>query len=198
MIESKTYSTIYSKKTLLEIVRNIQTLEGMIPIYKESIISFKRFHPNNVSPIAKYVLTPNLERLQSTQRDLFFRGYNIFSLKETLKYNNHIISPPIIEYSDADKKNIIVDGIHRFYLARQLGHWVSTIYIQKVNEFYPVIGMPVEWNDVIEYSEPPQEVQNRRRLREGIENKSEILRKFYRDYSVIGSTGRRPILGQNG
>ena len=186
-----------STSELLQTVRAIRTLDGGVPIYQSATISTQVFHPEGVAPIARYVLSPSVARLEQTYRELMESGVNLFDLDGVVEYRGFPISPPIVEYSPEDNANLIVDGIHRFYLARRLGSLVRAVYVHGADQSLPVIGLPVGWHEIVECETPPP-AKERRRLRSGIEDRSEVLRRYYRDYSPLGSTGRRPSEGQNG
>lgn len=183
---------------LLEAVRSTKTLEGGVNIYKDSLISLKIFDPESVSPTSKYVLMGSIRRLQVVRERLLDQGVDIFHLRELIQFDGHTIAPPIVEYSEEDSANLIVDGIHRFFLAREVGQMVTAVYVQQVPRELPVIGLPVAWSEVARCEELPKYGYERRRLRPTIPDDPAILRKFYRDYSSLGSTGRRPSVGQEG
>jgi hypothetical protein len=156
--------------------------DGMGKIYKKM---------NNISD------SESRKKLQLTLDSILEKVDSVkgnFDLDEILEYNGIIIAPPVVELSDGVPA--IVDGIHRFYLAKQLGVPVKAIYIEGAT--LPLISYPVSWDVVKEYDEAPENPKHRRALRLGIEDKSEVLRTYYRDFSLLGSRGRRPRQGQNG
>ena len=72
---------------------------------------------------------------------------------------------------------------------------ISVVLVDGVDSNYPLISTPVCWGEVIEYSQKPEVPELLRNIRPGIGDK---LRKFYRDFSRLGSLGRRPMLNQTG
>lgn len=176
------------------IIRNILTIEDGVSVYENADISIQDFRPDEVYPSALYVLRPHIEKIRCIGSELWRRGVNIFQLDDVINMDEIMIAPPVIEMSDGVPT--IVDGIHRFYLARQLGFDVRCVFINGAS--LPLISYPVEWQDVRMYDEPPQQPELRRRIREGISDTSTDLRKYYRDLSVLGSKGRRPRKDQNG
>lgn len=181
-------------QNLLEAVGEVQTLENSVAVYDEAQISLRYFYADEVYPTALYVLRPHLQAVACIGQELAQAGINIFDLDEVIEYNGILIAPPIVELSDGVPA--IVDGIHRFYLAKQLGLPVKAIYVEGAK--LPLISYPVTWEQVQEYDEAPQNPRHRRALRLGIEDTSESLRQYYRDFSLFGSRGRRPRHGQNG
>lgn len=183
---------------LLQLVRDIKTLGEGVPVYKRASISFQEFHPDQVYPISKYVLMGNIRRLEEVRNTLLQRGVDIFHLQEAVQYGDYTITPPVVEYSRPDRANLIVDGIHRFFYAREMGETVTAVHVRRVRSDLPVIGLPVGWEEVARCEELPLTGPERRRLRPNIPDDSTVLRRYYRDYSPLGSTGRRPTVGQEG
>jgi hypothetical protein len=119
------------------------------------------------------------------------------------------IAPPIIEvYDEKDKPSQspvwgLVDGLHRFIVAQKLGYdQVRALVALKVK--YPLVPLPVEWDEIQEYQEMPDDEEKKRRYRYKIwsDVPNEIKRTFninqinykyffYRDLRPIGSRGKR-------
>lgn len=177
-------------------VKATKTLEGGIPIYEDAQISLQTVDPNEVFPIANYVLTENLKRLFGTWIQHMKDDCNIFDLNGLVAVDDFLIAPPVVEWCEQDQKTLIVDGIHRFWLARKMHLPITTIFVEGVDPNYPVISFPMPWEEVRIHEKRPD---NSRYLRPGITN--ENRQRFYRDLSVLGSTGTRiPTLlkGSNG
>jgi len=185
------------KLQLLEAVRDTRTLDGRVPLYRSAEISIRTFDPNDLYPIAKYVLTSNLQFVASMREDILSEdGVDIFKLDHIYYNLKYTVAPPVIEISDGVPA--IVDGLHRCALARRLGEQISVIFVDGVNPQYPLISTPVNWEEVVEYARKPEVAELLRNVRPGIRDEGGSLRRFYRDFSYLGSTGRRPRLGQTG
>lgn len=172
---------------MLELVRNTKTLKGGLQPYLNSEISIRSMHPNEISPTANYVLSDSIARLVRGHDYALKNGFNIFDLSEIHSFmNGYVIAPPVVEYSPDDKSDLLVDGIHRVFLAKLMDTKINVIYIRDVDLSCPFVSYPLTWENV-------DVVQNRpdvaRRIREGV-----IDRTFhYRDLSFLGSTGPRII-----
>lgn len=182
---------------LIEEVRRTKTLDGEIPLYKDAKISIETFSPNDLYPTAKYVLTANLKFVSAMRDELLNSdGVDILDLDRIWANHTYIVAPPVVEMSDGVPA--IVDGLHRCFLARHLGKRISVIFVNGVDPNYPIISTPVSWNEVVEYQTKPEIAHLLRNVRLGIHDESGSLRKYYRDFSYLGSIGRRPRQGQIG
>jgi len=181
---------------LIEAVRDTRTLSERFPLYKDAKISIISVDPNILYPTAKYALTPNLEFVSFMRTELITTD-NIDVLKLNQVYSNSIytVAPPVVEASDGVPA--IVDGIHRCLLARREKEEITVVFVEGVDLDYPLISTPVRWADVIEYSMKPEAAHLLRDVRPGIQDESGSLRRFYRDFSYLGSAGRRPRQGQS-
>lgn len=178
----------------LERIMAVPILNTGVLVYEDAKVELRTFQPDEVYPTALYVLRPHIETVRLIGDSLYQYGVDIFNLDDVTRVGDITIAPPIVELSDGVPA--IVDGIHRFCLARELGRSIQCIYIEGAK--IPLISYPVEWSSVVEYDVAPENPLLRRALRLGIEDRSEVLRSYYRDFSSFGSMGRRPRLGQNG
>jgi len=173
-----------------ETVRSIKTLGDSYPVYKDAEVTIRDFDPSEVHPTSLYVLNGKLDRLRELRAELFEEGIDIFKLDDIVEVNGRAIAPPVIEYDG--NKNCIVDGLHRFALASDEGRNVRSIFVDGIDMDRPIIGLPVEWGEVVFRDDLPTDPKDRRRLREGILDTSDSLRNNFRDLTVLGSNGRRP------
>jgi len=181
---------------LINTVRDTKTLEGDNSIYSNAEVTIKTFDPNDLYPTAKYVLTSNLNFVSAMRTEVLeSSGIDIFNLDRICETGPYVIAPPIVEISDGVPA--IVDGLHRCTLAKQLGKNISVIFVNGVDPTYPIISTPVDWKDVIQYDIKPEKADLLRNVRPGIADSSQSLRTYYRDFSYLGSLGRRPRAGQN-
>lgn len=180
-------------------------------IYQHATVQIKRMNIEQLAPLSLYVLRPQLTQhtrmfwyLLSTYRQ------NLFDLKGVLEYihagERYRIVPPIIETyrepTTGTDISAIIDGLHRLYIARQLGFteaWV--IEVQHVEPTLPPIALPVNWSDVVPYdSTPSSEAKRRYRYTEPAAMQAAIHRAvstadyqyyLYRDLTLLGSAGIR-------
>lgn len=183
---------MFATAQLVGRVRGVRTLNGGVPVYRNAVVRIRRLHPARVRPSSLYVLDDNLARLRGLALELEARGMDLFRLNTTVVVDGRAISPPLVEWDPEYRVPIIVDGIHRFWLAMKQGKRVSAVYVHGSDPRYPVIGLPVLWSEVRCLNALPMDPHMRRRLRPGIEDTSESLRRYYRDLSFMGSGGRRP------
>ena len=172
---------------LLEEVRRTRTVDGGRGVYALADIGIEDFDPNEVKPTALYVTRPQLERLESLRREV-----DIFQLEDKVPVNGHVIAPPVVE--DIDGQPSVIDGQHRFWLARRDGKRVKAIHVKGSDPSIPVISYPVEWSEVKEYDVKPEDPALLRRMR--VDDTDGTIRQYYRDLSFLGSTGRRKREGQ--
>ena len=175
---------------LTEVVKTIKTLGDGYPIYWNAEVSIRDFNSNEVRPTSLYVLNETLDRVRRLRDDLLEDGVDIFKLDDIYRVNGRVIAPPIIEYEG--NVNCIVDGLHRFVLARETKCSIRSVLVTNVNGDRPIIGLPVDWDEVVFRDDLPTDPKERRRLREGVSDTSENLLMNYRDLSILGSNGRRP------
>jgi len=175
-----------------ETVRNIRIVGDGYPIYKDAEVTIREFSPDEVKPTSKYVLWQNLRDVNDIRKEGERCGIDILQLEDIARVNGSVIAPPVIE--NDGEEDCIVDGLHRFMIARVKGRKVKAIYINGASEERPLIGKPVSWDKVIWRRKKPENVELLRDLR--VEDVSEVLLKHYRDLSVLGSNGRRPRKNQ--
>jgi len=175
---------------IVETVKSITTLGDKYPIYKDAQVEIRDFDPSEVYPTSLYVLNGKLDRLRGLRSELLEDGIDIFKLDDIVEVNGRAIAPPVVEYDGT--KNCIVDGLHRFALASNEGRNVRSIFVGGVGSDRPIIGCPIEWDEVVFRDDLPTDPRERRRLREGILDTSQDLRNNFRDLTVLGSNGRRP------
>lgn len=161
-------------------------------VYENASISLEEFHPVELYPTALYVIKDNLRKIQEIREELLQKGIDIFRLTGVVEHSEGVIAPPVIELSDGVPA--IVDGIHRVYLAMIMGKYINCIYIKGASA--PIISIPVEWEQVVEYDVKPDRPEQLRIIRDGIADESNDLRRYYRDLSYLGSKGRRPRSNQ--
>lgn len=173
-------------------LKEVKTLVGGVPVYKDAKIGYELVHPNSLYPTAKYVMRENLSRVSRIRGEI--KDRDIYTTAGVVEHDGHLIGNPIVEVING--RRIIVDGLHRVYDARRNNSGIMVAVVDGVLHDYPPIGEAVSWDDVVEVSEKPLHSRQLRDLRTGVSDVSSELVKLFRDFSILGSTGRRPSYGQ--
>ncbi len=202
---------------LLEEVRRVPlkrkegSTEPVIFPYEKARITLREMFPFELNPGSKYVLQRSFE-FQRELRETLMRDHGIdpFQLEGGYEIENEsgelmTLIPPIIEVSEETMKyvdtrgdlpydhpvqikmNIIVDGLHRIYLARLFDHPVNVLHIQGVPSEYPFYALANQWADIKITQKVPEKP----------EEKKDYRRKdsygLYRDFGVLGCGAPRPV-----
>jgi len=196
-------------------LRNVTLLvDRSLKPYAEATIQLKRYSVDDLSPISTYVLNPQVDQLQHLQGQLCSQyALSLFDLAGLMEYetNGEVYRqiPPVIERyfepTQGQFVSVILDGLHRVWLARKLGMneiWVAEI--SNVPERYPVVSFPLHWENVRKVNAVPSNRAKRKFRFPTIEEfpnvsdftsvevtPSNYLYFFYRDLSTLGSGGIR-------
>lgn len=174
-------------------LRRVKTLDGGVRVYEHADIKTRLVDPNDLAPTSKYVLKDNLAQVERIRNRVFNeRGLDIFRFSGIVKMDDLVIAPPIVE------EDLIVDGLHRNYIARANGEKIMVAQVRHALTGYEPIGVGLNWSQVVVRETQPTIGSECRVLRLGITDDPTILRRYYRDFSSLGSKGRRPRKGQNG
>lgn len=192
---------VLSNETLLNIVKHTQTLEGRVAVYEDAQVSLEVVDPSDLKPTAKYVLRENLERVNHTRqeiKDLTDQDmyYEPLFIKARLRDQRITLAPPVVEEIDGEK--LIVDGIHRCFDSLSNGRRIAVVMVRGVKDDLPPIGLPVSWEQVRVCDTKPETASELRNLHPQVADDTGSIRKYFRDYGRLGSSGRRPRLGQYG
>lgn len=192
LIAEKDFSELES------VLRNVSLLgdKNAFP-YSDAEISIKRQNIKELRPLAFYVLSEGLA-FQRNLKSVFKNKYSksTLNMHGMLDYelNGEMFSvcPPIVEkyYEPSEGKEIkvIVDGLHRIYLAFVQGFYtINTVEISKVPSEYPLVPMPLKWEDVKEEYIVPKV----KRVYRFPDSPNPYF--FYRDLSLLGSSGIRKL-----
>ena len=183
--------------------------------YQQAEISTSLIDINSVQPMALYLLRNRLEETLELHAALIYHfGLSLFDLPGLLdfRYNSSkiTIAPPLVEvyYEDHEHKKKekilgLVDGLHRMYAAKHLDvKRVRVILISNVR--FPLVPLPVRWEQVKLYNSVPQEKEKRLFRYERFEdfpfdqypdlknvNQNNYRNYFFRDLRPLGSHGKR-------
>jgi hypothetical protein len=174
--------------------------------YQSSDIALRSLAIKTLYPLAKYVLEENLAQLELIRADLLGRGVDILRLPGLVELlsgsDQTFVAPPVIE-EWPDEGRLIIDGLHRIWLARRYGlKRVTCVLIRNVS--MPLVPLPVTWDQIREYPQghPPPEKRAYRfdnfsdaasvdRAVEWGVTEQNFRYFFYRDFSRLGSSGIR-------
>jgi hypothetical protein len=168
-IEQFNSAEILKKKNWAEFTADLRTVtllgdQTVFP-YQHAEIESRLIHPDEVLPISKYVVESNLE-MQRMLHQLLLKKHNLDTLDlggdhTSLVFSvageegEWVLSPPIVEESPIDGKPILLDGEHRFLMAKELNLPVRVAWIRNVPAEFPVVALPIQWNEVKKYETVP-------------------------------------------
>lgn len=174
--------------------------------YQTSEITLRSLDIETLSPLAKYVLEENLVKMERIRLALLAQEVDILRLSGRVEVisgsERTFIGPPIIE-EWPHEGCLIVDGLHRIWLARRHGiKRVSCVFIRNVS--MPLVPLPVRWDEIQEYSPghlPPEkhayrfqsfsDVVSVDRAGEWGVTEQNFRYFFFRDFARLGSSGVR-------
>jgi hypothetical protein len=192
---------------LIDSIRKVGTLAASnIQPYKDASISIESMDPELLSPIALYILEGGLEKQQKLIEFFLKNGIDPFRLDSMIKYTfegeTYFMVPPIVEVhqeEDGGTYSIIIDGLHRLTIAREMGRKCNVVIIEGAS--IPPHALPVRWEDVNLCENVPEFSKKKRwrdlskvKLPEGMSvDRDDIDPRYllYRDFSSLGSNGIR-------
>lgn len=177
---------------------------------KEATIESRVIMADEVYPLSFYLLKGKLEIHQCLRRRFLAEvGIDVFDLKGGFEFsvdggiNRFIFGPPIVEVSEVDGgKPLLLDGLHRLFLARENKEKIRVIWLSNIPKRLPIICYPLAWKEIRQYDKVPTLEEMRRyrwrsfrefcRDNEFAKANLENWRYFlYRDVSQINSTWHR-------
>lgn len=133
--------------------------------YEYADFDIRLVDPLEAVPTAKYVLKSHLALIERLEKELLLQGIDIFNLHGMVETDDgHIICPPIIEVwnqipHEYDGILVIIDGLHRHYLAKKRGKKVTSVIVSGcISSDLPVL--PLTWKDVLEQDAVPKDKRN--------------------------------------
>lgn len=185
--------------------------------YRHARISSRTVDVASVYPVSLYAVRTYIDT-QRWLHELFWKAYRIDTLDldgefPDLRFSvagedgEWMMAPPIVEVSAADGgKPLLIDGEHRCLLARALNRPLRMVWIEGVAPQYPVIALPVTWDQVTVHDRVPASAQKRRfrfQTLEGFPDISSFSTAkldehnfryfFYRDLSTVCTSGIRAV-----
>jgi hypothetical protein len=182
--------------------------------YAEAQIRARYLRIADLRPSAYYALNSQLDGHRFLHRSLEREyAFSLFDLSGALDYfvgeTLYRMGPPLIEtYFEPDEGqvvSVIVDGLHRIMLAREMGlEHIWAVEITGIPPQFPLVPLPLRWHDVRLMDEVPA-LEAKRRFRfarldqfpdisalSGVTVDEKTYRYFfYRDLSPLGSPGIR-------
>ena len=133
-------------------------IEGTAELpYREGFIEFRTIDPNSVRPAQFYCLTDVLQRLDTLNKALDKFGERLVGLMGGLRMlvdgrDFHLI-PPVVEEHAESACNLVCDGVHRLFFAREQGLLCNVLWISGVTWPYYGEPNPDGWNDIVPYDD---------------------------------------------
>lgn len=177
---------------LIEKIRDTTMLnDKSIQPYKYADISVEDIPIDEFSPTQLYILRDHLEIQKELRDSLLEKDCDTLRLYGSILLKNAGVSiwmmPPIVE-DDHEFGPCLLDGTHRAYLAKQLGKKsLGVIRIRNTSKDMPMISLPNNWNEIVEYDTMPTDKSKKKRYRD-LPNKYD----YYRDFSQITGIGKDP------
>ncbi|MBW6452073.1 MAG: hypothetical protein K0B02_05090 [DPANN group archaeon] len=179
-----------STQDLISGIKNTPLLfNSEICPYKEANVSIKKFHTDELSPTAFYVLEDRIKMQDILHKTLI----NEFDINSYCLEKGYVIDdgtftytllPVITHRSDIDGGVILVeDGAHRSYHARSIGSDINTIFIEGVPEHIPFYAFPNPngWGDVNVFDDISNVTQKKLYRTED----KDAQYKLFRDYDAV-------------
>lgn len=179
--------------------------------YVTASIESRALEVREVHPLSLYALSDKVE-FHKRLRELFLANYalDLLDLSGIIEFRtggkDHVIAPPLVEISALDNnKVLLVDGIHRFLMAPEVNiSKVRSIVISNVPNHFPLLPLPLLWEDIKFYEDVPPQTKKRRFRFPDLEsfpdissfsdvevNEKNYLYFFYRNLEHLGSSGIR-------
>lgn len=169
MIEIK--HVIPLRKDFFEkIIRGIKTLDKTLKPFEFSEIKLVKFDPNQLKVAQKFIYREKYQKLVEEMPEIFkdflinagFCDLGAFMVFGFDAESNRCLSyyiPPIIEKHD--RGLIIMDGIHRNYINKQMGHTITSVLIDGVGAPFPCSFRSWEEVQIISLEKKPSELEKR-------------------------------------
>ncbi len=175
-------------EVLLKMIRKIKTLDNRSP-FKRSTISLVKVDPHQLKIGQKFVYRENYQNLLENLPKIFrefsissgFSDLGAFMVFGTDKHQAYCLSyyiPPIIEKHKADL--IIMDGIHRNFINKQMGATLNAIMVENVNAPFPCSIHSWDEIQIIPLKNKPRDINKRY---------FDLNKNLFRDLKYLGIDG---------
>lgn len=172
--------------------------------YTNAHISLRSVVPDELNPTTFYIIEKGLAFQRKLREDLLKLGYDTLKLDCLLEIRNDEgqiwgVMPPVVEVMrervahrnhkgdinyDAKEIDVTVqiinDGAHRIYFARELRTPVSVVHVSGIPEEHPFYALPNSWDMVKVFTDTPKTKAEKKFYRR------EDCYALYRDFSVLG------------
>lgn len=187
---------------LADRLRTITLLKSDVRPYAAAEIRFATVPPDLLFPAAYYVSRPHLQRQREIRDALMRQGIDTLELFGGAEFRTGgevwTIIPPVVEFSPeraafaprrpgdlpAPAAELVVplinDGLHRVWLARELGRPVRVALIRGADPAHPYYAYPSGWDRVQVVDEVPADKASRKAHRAADHY------ALYRDFGPLG------------
>jgi hypothetical protein len=185
----------YPRELLFSALRNVRLMgnnRDTFP-YEHATFEVKMTSPSDLQPSAFYVLKEGLSFISHLTEILSEQLGGVERLDTLVEYvdghgNTHRMIPPVVERTDFHEW-MILDGIHRSYLALVREQSIPMLFVKNVTVPYPCLPLPNGWESVELADRVPA---IKRLVRSGFNDTAETYHDLHRDLREFGSMGSRP------
>lgn len=178
-------------KLLAYLITRIRTFDGRLP-FQNSEISQVVTNTRQLKIGQRYVYRENYQALLESGISKLFEpflgqwaglgnlgAYFVFGLNRTSNYSMACYIPPIIEVHGS--RSLVMDGIHRNYIARQSGlSTINAVLVQNVEVPFPCATQGWEEIKVIPLVDKPKNLEDRY---------FSLQKNLFRDLKYLGIDG---------
>jgi hypothetical protein len=161
----------FGAEELLERLRAVR-LRGHPDVrpYAEADLQLRAVDPDTLAPPQRYVLREGVQTMHDLRAALASHGLDPFALDGgalvTIDGDAIPVIPPIVEEShepDGRTVDVIADGLHRVYAARQRGLPITVVVARGLPRDFPyyALALPDGWAGVAELDELPDGFQKK-------------------------------------
>src|SRR3989344_3864690 len=177
-----------SQALLFEIISKIKTVDGKLP-FKNSEVSLCRIDPRNLKIGQKFAYRENYQGLLETLPNILetsavagsfgdLGAYLFAGMDEEKKYAMAFYLPPMIEQHESNL--VIMDGIHRNYLTKQMGSTIIAVIVKNVNVEFPCGRRNWQELTIIDLAQKPSDINERY---------FDLKKNLFRDLKFLGIDG---------
>ncbi len=180
--------TPIKNELLLRLIKKIKTFDNQSP-FKHSTFDLVKIDSHQLKIGQKFVYQENYQSLIENLPRIFkefsissgFFDLGAFMVFGTDKYQAYCLSyylPPIIEKHKANL--VIMDGIHRNYLNKQMGTTLNAIIVENVNVPFPCSIHSWDEIQIIPLKNKPRDINKRY---------FNLKKNLFRDLKYLGIDG---------